>query len=468
LNSLNNTMPQAIDRVDEFGEIHKGLWNSLSSILGQGSFDHSNKAVCWAHFHNSGSSFGADHCALIGCVKDRYESCLNALGWDIPEQENVFLAPTDGFGFGVKKLHKVIQDSLRELDYNSVLLSMQVLAGDDQRRLAFLSSHDNKFANVFPLAFAPDQFARFNSIEFSTAVARKLGLPIPLLASHIGVSIRTEGRSMRASVDPFGNAVAAAPGVKGAYTKQMHDGFQRHLMRAAKKEGIPVKGSSQVDTCNGVFGMCLRLGENPLSEDAKVTLQKVIPDALLDARPYADLSPFNDPPNRLIGRETLGEVKTLARMDLTPNARADQFQSDIQRRTQELDSAFPGSTFEQVRKSYGEDGKYLVLVDGPFSNLSGDVTVLTDFIARVRARRMIQHRKISPQIALAVARNSLVQSFGLMASLLWARHIVSRFRDAVVRAPQNQSAAELDSNTDYQFPDPWRGGYHGRFVPGAC
>ena len=81
---------------------------------------------------------------------------------------------------------------------------------------------------------------------------------------------------------------------------------------------------------------------------------------------------------------------------------------------------------------------------------------------------MIQHRKISPQIALAVARNSLVQSSGLMASLLCARHIVSRFRDAVVRAPQNQSAADLDSNTDYPFPDLWRGGYHGPFVPGAC
>ena len=50
---------------------------------------------------------------------------------------------------------------------------------------------------------------------------------------------------MRASVDPFGNAVAAAPGVKGAYTKLMHNSIQRHLMRAAKKEGIPVKGSSQ-------------------------------------------------------------------------------------------------------------------------------------------------------------------------------------------------------------------------------
>ena len=61
-----------------------------------------------------------------------------------------------------------------------MLLSMQeLLAGDDQRRLAFLSSHDNKFANAFPLALAPDKLWRFNPFEFSTSIARKLGLPVP-------------------------------------------------------------------------------------------------------------------------------------------------------------------------------------------------------------------------------------------------------------------------------------------------
>ena len=171
---------------------------------------------------------------------------------------------------------------------------------------------------------------------------------------------------------------------------------------------------------------------------------------------------------RLIGRETLGEVKTLARTDLTPDARAALFQSDVLKRVRDLDSTYPGSTFEEVLKSYGEDGKYLVLVDGPFSNLSGDVAILTDFIARVRACRVIQQRNISPKLALALVRNSLTQSIGSMSSLLWARHIIGRFRDAVVRAPRQQAAEDQNNHFDGVFlTDPWRGGYHGSFVRGA-
>ena len=136
-----------------------------------------------------------------------------------------------------------------------------LLAGDDQRRLTFLSSHDNKFANAFPLAFALDPLLRFNSFEFSIAIAHKLGLPLPWLASHIGANIKTEGRSARATVDQYSNSVAAAPGVLGGYTTQMHDIFQRHIIT-----GIPVKGPSQLDTCNGVFGSSLHLGETQLSD----------------------------------------------------------------------------------------------------------------------------------------------------------------------------------------------------------
>jgi hypothetical protein len=247
----------------------------------------------------------------------------------------------------------------------------------------------------------------------------------------------------------------------------MHDFFQRYIMMTAKRAGIPVKGPSPVDTCNGVFGSCLHLGDTLLSDDKKVTLQKLIPDFLVDGRSFTDISPFNSPPNRLLGCETLGEVKTLARLDLSPDARAAQFQSDVEKRVRDLDAQFPGSTFERVLNSYGADGKYLVLVDGPFSNLSGDVMVLTDFIARVRSLRLIQQRNISPKLALALVRNSLVQSFGLMSSLLWARHIIVRFRDAVVRTPRRQVAADQNSVPDDIFPDPWRNAYFGPYVPGA-
>ena len=46
LNSLNNVLPQAIDRLDTNGNLIKGLWNSLSSVLGAGSFDDANKDEC--------------------------------------------------------------------------------------------------------------------------------------------------------------------------------------------------------------------------------------------------------------------------------------------------------------------------------------------------------------------------------------------------------------------------------------
>ena len=55
--------------------------------------------------------------------------------------------PTSGFGFGVRKLHKSAQDVLRHL-----LKDAGTLTKDDERRLAFLSTHDNSFANAFPLA----------------------------------------------------------------------------------------------------------------------------------------------------------------------------------------------------------------------------------------------------------------------------------------------------------------------------
>ena len=157
----------------------------------------------------------------------------------------------------------------------------------------------------------------------------------------------------------------------------------------------------------------------------------------------------------------------MARLDLAPDARAAQFQSDVEKRVRDLDAQFPGSTFERVLNSYGADGKYLVLVDGPFSNLSGDVMVLTDFIARIRSLRLIQQRNISPKLALALVRNSLVQCFGLMSSLLWARHIIVRFRDAVVRTPRRKVAVDQNSVPDDIFPDPWRNAYFGPFVPGA-
>ena len=43
-------------------------------------------------------------------------------------------------------------------------------------------------------------------------------------------------------------------------------------------------------------------------------------------------APFESPPNRLDACETLVEVKTLAALTMIPNARAQKFQSDVEKR----------------------------------------------------------------------------------------------------------------------------------------
>ena len=70
----------------------------------------------------------------------------------------------------------------------------------------------------------------------------------------------------------------------------------------------------------------------------------------------------------------------MARLDLAPDARAAQFQSDVEKRVRDLDAEFPGSTFERVLNSYGVEGKYLVLGTGPFQIFLGTLRfLLTSF-----------------------------------------------------------------------------------------
>ena len=73
-------------------------------------------------------------------------------------------------------------------------------------------------------------------------------------------------------------------------------------------------------------------------------------------------APFNSPPNRLDDCETFVEFKTSASLAITPNARAQQVLADTEKRAHDLDLKYPGSTFTQVLKSHGKDGRYLVLV----------------------------------------------------------------------------------------------------------
>ena len=72
----------------------------------------------------------------------------------------------------------------------------------------------------------------------------------------------------------------------------------------------------------------------------------------------------------------------------------------------------------------------MILVVGPFANLSDDFMVLCDFLGRVRALRTLSSWNVNPKHELAMNRHILVSHFGHVAALAWARLILGRFRDA--------------------------------------
>jgi len=366
-----------------------------------------------------------------------------------------------------------MQDKLRGLDMRYLhILAKQELRGDDQRRLAFEAASDDAFANAFPLALAPDEHFRFNRFEFITGISRKLGLPIPLLLPYVGTRIKTEGASHPSFVDQFGNGIASATGTKGDHPRTMHNHLLHTAMLAVKSSGVPAKGTNVYDTCNGAFGKCLRHdGLLSESDEANVqnNLQKIIPDGVVDARLVAAKEPFATH-NRLFGVETLVEMKTLSQTTLTPDDRAREVQQSTENRVKKLDADFPGSTFERTYRSYGESGRFLILVAGPFSNLSDDFKVLVDFLARIRAMRLLHQWNTTPGQALALNRNALVHKFGHLVSLLWARLILGRFRDVVSHLPFEAAtdAAEVPNDEDpLHFFGSCRSAYRGRNVPGA-
>jgi hypothetical protein len=163
LNALNCSLPQMIDQVGVNGDVTPGLWDSLSSVLGAGSFDHLNKATCWQAFHTSGSIFASGHLNEIATVKTRYASTLDALG-EQPPQVSIFNTPDACFGYDTRKLHKKLMDELRSNEARLLKKRAEEMPRDDPRAEAFLNTWKCPFANRFPLAISSE--LHFTSGEF--------------------------------------------------------------------------------------------------------------------------------------------------------------------------------------------------------------------------------------------------------------------------------------------------------------
>ena len=118
---------------------------------------------------------------------------------------------------------------------------------------------------------------RFNLPEFTVAMARKFGAPIPQLLPYVGTTVRSEGRSQKVRLDQFGNGVASAPGVKGGHVSAAHNWINFDTMTQVLNSGVTEKGNNRNNTYKG----SLNVGaETRGDDDIEKNLQKMI--ALLD------------------------------------------------------------------------------------------------------------------------------------------------------------------------------------------
>ena len=81
--------------------------------------------------------------------------------------------------------------------------------------------------------------------------------------------------------------------------------------------------------------------------------------------------------------------------------------------------------------------------------------------------KAINSWNISPKHALAINRHILVPHFGHLASLVWAKLILVRFRDAVLPDFSRFPAGSDDFLAERVFSDLRHGRNGGRYVIGA-
>jgi hypothetical protein len=131
-------------------------------------------------------------------------------------------------------------DVLRGNEARPLNQRAKAMPGDEPRAEALLCGGHCPFANRLPLTIS--QHLRFTSGEFTTALARQLGLVIPQLLTAVGMPLSNNPNSARKVRDAFGHANTTVTGARGDHVRTLHDTVLAYLFEDLKAAGIPFRG----------------------------------------------------------------------------------------------------------------------------------------------------------------------------------------------------------------------------------
>ena len=153
----------------------QGLWPSLESVLGAGSFNEENIGERWTAFYASDSRYATGlKSEWIRLQKIRNDAVADLGLTDIPD--SILNDDAKSFGHGQVKMHKTIFDELNIFMGKLLTRRAKDLPRDDPRLMAYLASANDKCSNQLFVG-TPTQECRFSAAEFRSACQNKLGLP---------------------------------------------------------------------------------------------------------------------------------------------------------------------------------------------------------------------------------------------------------------------------------------------------
>jgi hypothetical protein len=463
LNSICNVIPQFLDRTDKEGSTTPGLFPHLATVLGVGSFNAANSTHRWAPFIASGSAIASEFVLEYNKCKTEHSTLVDslALPHGTKRPESIFDTPIDGFGEGIKKVHKKIQDELQELRFRCLTQRAATLPCTDARRKAFFANSTDQFACKL-LGNLPHPEVSFTPSEWTTSVAIHMGVPVAALRSSVGATIHNNSNSPYTSVDPFGYKLTTVAGIEGGGTQRNHNTTARAISSGLSKAGISHLGGATDRSCKSIFRGATPPGAANDGETVK-QLNSIIADLVIFTR-HIEAPPLG-------GKDHIVDVKTLAAglcyetnsttFNHAVTKRQAQVGSDYLATASKLDARLHNTPigirgpFTSTIFEYGHDGRVLGPVVGVFGEASEDLGNLRNLIAHELAAKHQEYYRMTVSQSEALYKHQLNRKWGHTIARGWSRLILDRLRDHVghhtADAHRSSANSRNEAHEQHQF-----------------
>ena len=433
LNTLACIGPQLLDWTDEKGNVHRGLWNSLKPIFGEGAFDYANIPTRWKFFLEHDLWYAPDMIIKYAALKREHQILEADCGLEKPLPSPLNKA-IETFGTNTPKFHQAIFKT-RELLLSLVMEKRAAkLPPDDHRRDAYYARHNCPFSTK--LLGCPDSHVRLNTAEFQESVAAMFGLPSPACRSIINAPVNNSHKNTK--VDSHGDNVKTASGVKGGSYYVLHQTVL-HMVESGLTEA-QIRHRKGTDTFLSAFNQTLR--EDGVAE-AHRQVQGIVPDIIIDRRNHER----SNEKVRLQGTIFMGDVKSLcSKQDRYRNTTSGEA---VRTREAEVTSAYrstarrmdlqfnlnpPGTIgpAEEILNRHGINGSGCTgLVTGKHGNLSPAFHDVRDLIVDALATKHANYYTTPRARVESMFRFEINHRWGLTVARAWARFLLTRIQELV-------------------------------------